>query len=68
MVTQVHTDSVHCLESVDTGPVVLKVVPVTGAAFAGLTIDHLMCASLSHTPHTLLYYTILYYWYGVGML
>ena len=33
-VTQLHTDGVRCRESADTGPVVLKVVPVTGAAFA----------------------------------
>ena len=26
---------VHCRESVGTGPVVLKVVPATGAAFSG---------------------------------
>ena len=32
---QLHTDSVHCRESAGTWPVVLKVVPVTGAAFAG---------------------------------
>ena len=30
-VTQLRTDGVHCRESVGTGPVVLKVVPVTGA-------------------------------------
>ena len=29
------TDGVHCRESAGTGPVNLKVVPVTGAAFAG---------------------------------
>ena len=29
------TDGVHCRESAATGPIVLKVVPVTGAAFAG---------------------------------
>ena len=34
-VTQLRTDGVHCRESAGTGPVVLKVVPVTGAAFAG---------------------------------
>ena len=32
-VTQLRTDVVHCRDSVGTGPVVLKVVPVTGAAF-----------------------------------
>ena len=30
-VTQLHTDGVYCRESAATGPVVLKVVPVTGA-------------------------------------
>ena len=33
-VTQLRTDGVICRESAGTGPVVLKVVPVTGAAFA----------------------------------
>ena len=40
-VTQLRTDDVHCRESTGTGLVVLKVVPVTGAAFAGLTMDQL---------------------------
>ena len=31
-VTQLRTDGVHCRESAEIGPVVLKVVPVTGAA------------------------------------
>ena len=59
-VTQLRTDGVHCRESVGTGPdrVVLKVVPVTCAAFLQVTMDQLICASLSHTHH----------WYGVGML
>ena len=34
-VTQLRTDGVHCRESAGTGPVNLKVVPVTGAALAG---------------------------------
>ena len=33
-----HTDGAHCRESDCTGPVVLKVVPVTGAAFSCITI------------------------------
>ena len=45
-VTQLRTDGVHCRESVDTGPVVLKVVRVTGGAFSGMTMDHFLCASL----------------------
>ena len=31
---RLHTDGVHCRESAGTGSVVLKVVPVMGAAFA----------------------------------
>ena len=33
--TQLRTDGVHCRESTGTGQVVLKVVPIKGAAFAG---------------------------------
>ena len=33
--TQLRTGGVHCRESAGTGPVVLKLVPVTSAAFAG---------------------------------
>ena len=51
-VTQLRTDGVHCRESAGTGPVVLKVVPVTGAAFLGITMDQLMSASLF--PHPIL--------------
>ena len=40
----------HCRESAGTGSVVLKVVPVTGAAILQVTMDPLMCASLSPTP------------------
>ena len=36
-VTQLRTDGVHCQEYAGTGPVVLKVVPVTSAAFSGIT-------------------------------
>ena len=32
--TTMRTDVVHCRESVGTGPAVLKVVPVTDAAFS----------------------------------
>ena len=55
-VTQSRT-GVHCRESAGTGPVNLKVVPVTGAPFAS-PLDQLICASLSHT----------HYWYEVGLL
>ena len=34
-ITQVRTDGVHCRESAGTGPVVLKVVPVTSVALTG---------------------------------
>ena len=46
-VTQLPTDGIHCRESAGTWiiPVVLKVVPVTGAAFSGITIDQFLCAS-----------------------
>ena len=38
-VTQLRTDGVNCQESADTGPVVLKVVPVAGAAILQVTMD-----------------------------
>ena len=41
-VTQWRTDGVHCRESAGTGPVVLKVVPVTGAVFLQVTMDRLI--------------------------
>ena len=44
--TQFLTDGAHCRESADTGPVVLKVVPVTGAVFSQVTTNQLICASL----------------------
>ena len=39
-VTQLRTDGIHCLGSFGTVPVVLKIVPVTGAAFSGIIMDH----------------------------
>ena len=51
-VVQLRTDGVHCRESAGTGPVVLKSVPVTGAAILQVTMDQLMCTSLF--PHPLL--------------
>ena len=51
-VTQLRTDGVHCRESTGTGPVVPKVVSVTGAAILQATMDQLMCASLF--PHPLI--------------
>ena len=50
-VKQLRTDGVHCRESAGTGPVVLKVVPVTGAAILQVAMDQLMCASLIPHPH-----------------
>ena len=52
------TDGVHCRESTGTRPVVLKVVPATGAAFSGFTLDQFAMPLFSHTQ----------YWYVVGML
>ena len=55
-VTQLRTDGVHRLESAGSGPEVLKVAPVTGAAFSGNSMDKFLCAPLF--PHPL-YYTII---------
>ena len=50
-VTQWRTDGVHCRESAGTGPLVLKIVPIKGAAFSGITMDQLMRASrFPHPP------------------
>ena len=56
----------NCRESVGTGPVALKVVPVTGAgaAFSGFTMDQLMCTSLF--PHLLLVNEVGIFFYGGG--
>ena len=56
-VTQSRTDGVHCRESTSTGPVNLKVVP-NGCCLGQVTMDQLICTSLSHT----------HCWYEVGML
>ena len=53
------------LTSAGTGAVVLKVVPVMGAAFSGIIRDHFLCASLFPLPPLILYsghvrYSILY--------
>ena len=50
--SQLRTDGVPCRESAGTGPVVLKVVPVTGAAFSGFAMDQFLFVSLF--PHPLL--------------
>ena len=57
LVTQLRIDGVNCRESTGTGPVVLKVVRVTGAAFASPWINY--CASLFSHNH--------YYWYEMGL-
>ena len=54
-VTQLRTDRVHCRESAGSGPVNLKVVP--NGCSLGITMDQLICASLSPA----------HYWYEVGM-
>ena len=49
-VTQVRTDGGNCRESAGTGPGVLEVVPVTGAAFPGITMHQFMYVSLFPRP------------------
>ena len=49
-VTQLRNDGVHCRESAGTGPVNLKVVPVTGAAILQVAMDESMCATLFLHP------------------
>ena len=56
-VAQLPTDTVNCQNFTDTGPVVKKVVPVTGAAFAG----HHGPINLRLSFHT-------HYWYEVGLI
>ena len=55
--TQVRTDGVHCRKSVGSGPAVLKVVRVTGAAFASPWTKCYCAPLFSHT----------HYWYKVSM-
>ena len=49
-VTQLRTDGVHCRESASTGPVVLNVVQVTGAAYSGNPVGQILCASRFQHP------------------
>ena len=51
-VTHLRTDGVYCRESAGTEPVllVLKVVPVMGAAFSGIPMDQFLCVSLFPGP------------------
>ena len=48
-ITHLRTDGVHCRESAGTGPVILKVVAITGASILQVTMEQLTCPSLSHT-------------------
>ena len=50
-VAQLRTDGVDCRESAGTGSIVLKVIPITGAVFSGITMDQITCASFF--PHPL---------------
>ena len=50
--TQLLADGVHCRESAGTGPVVLKVVPVTGAAFLGVNMDQSICVCVCVSSHS----------------
>ena len=47
-VTQLRTNGARCREPAGTGPVVLKVVPVTGASILQVTMDQFMCTSFQH--------------------
>ena len=47
-------DHTYCRESAGTEPVVLKVVPVTGAVFSGITMDHFFVCLSFPTPTTVL--------------
>ena len=49
-VTQLLTDGVPCRESAGAGSVVLKVVPITGAAFSGITMDQFFLRLSFPTP------------------
>ena len=57
-VVHLRTDCVHGREIAGVGPVVLKVIRVTGAAFSRFPMDQLLCASFFHTD----------YWYVVEMM
>ena len=61
-VTEARTDEFHCRESVGPGPVVLRVVPVTGDAFSGVTVDQFLSTPLF--PHST---NLCYFWYVVDM-
>ena len=48
--TRLRTDGVRRRESTDTRPIVLKEVPVTGAAFPGITMGQFCAPLFSDTP------------------
>ena len=50
---QLRTDDVHCRESAGTGRIVLKVVPLSGAAILQVTVDQLMFKEKSERTQTL---------------
>ena len=45
-VAQLRTNGVHCRDLAGTGPVVLNVVPVTGAVISGITTEQILYVSL----------------------
>ena len=49
-VTQLRTDGVHCGDSIGTGPVVFKAVPVAGSSFSGFTINQYFMLLSFPTP------------------
>ena len=61
-VTQLRTDGVQCRESAGTGPIILQVAPVTGAAFSGIAMDKFLGASLifPHPPVIQKVFRVLY--------
>ena len=54
-VTQIRTDGIHCRGFADSEPVILKVVPVTGAAFSDITVGQFLCAFFSPLLQYILY-------------
>ena len=50
-VPQLTDDGVHCRESADTGPTVLKVARAMGAAYSDKTIDFFSTPLFSHTHY-----------------
>ena len=58
-VTQLRTDGVQCRESASSVVLKLLLVLVTGAAFSGIPWTNFCAPLFSHTPCTILCYTIL---------